>query len=151
VVCLAPRAREDSVRPRRLSGVVVRPLNFTVRRPLHATTSASGLHAPVDPPARRHRRLHCGTSGFAHCILAGRNSRSCACGESHQDAQAFFATRGLELHCCMSGPDIEHAYSATERNIGRFGWIEYSALIVVDVSSDQRVSRVRVLRTGVGL
>ena len=27
----APRAREDSVRPRRLSGVVVRPLNFTVR------------------------------------------------------------------------------------------------------------------------
>ncbi len=28
---LAPRAPEDSVRPRRLSGVVVRPLNFTVR------------------------------------------------------------------------------------------------------------------------
>jgi len=32
VVCLAPRAPEDSVRPRRWSGVVVRPLNFTVRR-----------------------------------------------------------------------------------------------------------------------
>jgi len=32
VVCLAPRARKDSVRPRRLSGVVVRRLNFTVRR-----------------------------------------------------------------------------------------------------------------------
>jgi hypothetical protein len=31
VVCLAPRAPGDSVRPRRLSGVVVRPLNFTVR------------------------------------------------------------------------------------------------------------------------
>jgi len=30
VVCLAPRALGDSVRPRRLSGVVVRPLNFTV-------------------------------------------------------------------------------------------------------------------------
>jgi putative acetyltransferase len=28
----APRAQEDSVRPRRLSSVVVRPLNFTVRR-----------------------------------------------------------------------------------------------------------------------
>jgi hypothetical protein len=35
VVCLAPRAREDSVRPRRLFGVVVRPLNFAVR--LHVT------------------------------------------------------------------------------------------------------------------
>jgi hypothetical protein len=32
VVCLAPRALGDSVRPRRLSGVVARPLNFTVRR-----------------------------------------------------------------------------------------------------------------------
>src|ERR1700730_6114879 len=31
---LAPRAPGDSVRPRRLSGVVVRPLNFTVRRPM---------------------------------------------------------------------------------------------------------------------
>jgi hypothetical protein len=33
VVCLAPRAPADSVRPRRLAGVVVRPLNFTVRLP----------------------------------------------------------------------------------------------------------------------
>jgi len=34
VVCWAPRAREESVRPRRPAGVVVRPLNFTVRRPI---------------------------------------------------------------------------------------------------------------------
>jgi hypothetical protein len=32
VVCLAPRALKDSVRPRGLSGVGARPLNFTVRR-----------------------------------------------------------------------------------------------------------------------
>ena len=31
MVCLAPRALEESVRPRRLSGVGARPLNFTVR------------------------------------------------------------------------------------------------------------------------
>jgi hypothetical protein len=31
VVCLAPRAPGDSVRPRRLAGVGTRPLNFTVR------------------------------------------------------------------------------------------------------------------------
>ena len=31
MVCLAPRAPGDSVRPRRPAGVVVRPLNFTVR------------------------------------------------------------------------------------------------------------------------
>jgi hypothetical protein len=43
MVCLAPRAPEDSVRPRRLSGVVVRPLNFTVRlrMPRTATTLAT--------------------------------------------------------------------------------------------------------------
>jgi len=33
VVCLVPRAPGDGVRPSRLSDVVVRPLNFTVRRP----------------------------------------------------------------------------------------------------------------------
>jgi hypothetical protein len=32
VICLAPRAPGDSVRPRHLAGVVARPLNFTVRR-----------------------------------------------------------------------------------------------------------------------
>ena len=68
-----------------------------------------------------------------------------------EDAQAFFASRGLELRCCTSGPDIDRAYSAMERNTGRFVWTEYSALIVVDVASDRRVSRVRVLRIGVGL
>jgi hypothetical protein len=31
VVCLAPRAPGDSVRPRRPAGASVRPLNFTVR------------------------------------------------------------------------------------------------------------------------
>jgi len=31
VICLAPRAPGDSVRPRRLAGASVRPLNFTVR------------------------------------------------------------------------------------------------------------------------
>jgi hypothetical protein len=31
VVCLAPRALEEIVRPRRLTGVSARPLNFTVR------------------------------------------------------------------------------------------------------------------------
>jgi hypothetical protein len=40
VVCLAPRAPGDSVRPRRLSGASVRPLNFTVRA--HARDSGQG-------------------------------------------------------------------------------------------------------------
>ena len=37
MVCLAPRAREESMRPRCLSGVVVWPLNFTVRRSLRSS------------------------------------------------------------------------------------------------------------------
>jgi hypothetical protein len=68
-----------------------------------------------------------------------------------ENAQAFFASRGLQLRCCTSGPDIDQAYSTMERNIGHFVWTEYSALIVVDVAPDHRVSRVRVLRVGVGL
>jgi hypothetical protein len=42
VVCLAPRARGDSVRPPRLSGVGARPLNFTVRRRVGLTSAHWG-------------------------------------------------------------------------------------------------------------
>jgi len=38
VLCLAPRVRREIVGPWRLSGVVVRPLNFTARR------QAGGCH-----------------------------------------------------------------------------------------------------------
>ena len=51
----------------------------------------------------------------------------------------------------MSGPDIHYAYSASERNVGRFVFTEYSVLIVADVSANQTINRVRVLRIGVGL
>jgi hypothetical protein len=72
-------------------------------------------------------------------------------GTSLDDAKRFFASQGLELRCCMSGPDIHDAYSATERDVGRFVFTEYSVLIVADVSGNQKIDRVRVLRIGVGL
>jgi hypothetical protein len=37
------------------------------------------------------------------------------------DAERFFAARGLKLRCCTSGPDIDNAYFAMERNAGRKG------------------------------
>jgi hypothetical protein len=47
VVCLAPRALKDSVRPRRLAGVVGRPLNFTVRRLRFASEPSGALGAII--------------------------------------------------------------------------------------------------------
>jgi len=62
VVCLAPRAAGDIVRPRRLSGLVVRPLNFTVRHrpfchggtlmPIPEPTAALSPAAAAPPPFR---------------------------------------------------------------------------------------------------
>ena len=54
MVCLALRAPRDSVRPRRLSGVVVRPLSFTVRsrmlvRAIAAFVALPGIVAFVLP------------------------------------------------------------------------------------------------------
>ena len=52
MICLAPRALKDSVRPRRSSDVVVRPLNFTVRQ--HAMTlTRDGLILTQCPAQRR--------------------------------------------------------------------------------------------------
>ena len=50
MVCLAPRAPRDSVRPRRLSDVVVRPLNFTVRR-----QQSVAEQSPTNPNRQRLR------------------------------------------------------------------------------------------------
>jgi hypothetical protein len=47
VVCLAPRARGESVRPRRPAGVGARPLNFTVRRRFMSRI-ATGTSVPYD-------------------------------------------------------------------------------------------------------
>jgi len=43
VICLAPRAPGDSVRPRRPAGVVTRPLNFTVRGQMDAPVVTAAL------------------------------------------------------------------------------------------------------------
>ena len=51
---LPPRAREEIVRPRRLSGVVVRPLNFTVRSHLREFSAAKS------PKRLRSARSQCG-------------------------------------------------------------------------------------------
>jgi len=72
-------------------------------------------------------------------------------GTSLGEAKAFFVARFAVAVICMSGPDIHDAYSASEQNVGRFAFTEYSVLIVADVSANQTVDRVRVLRVGVGL
>jgi hypothetical protein len=61
VVCLAPRAPGDSVRPRRLSGVVVRPLNFTVR----GTWLGALLEIETQHFVERLRTLRCRGAGEA--------------------------------------------------------------------------------------
>jgi hypothetical protein len=72
-------------------------------------------------------------------------------GTSIDVATQYFSQRGLRLKCCMTGPNIHSAYTATEHGIGRTLWVEYSALVVVDVSDERRVTRVRVMRVGLGL
>jgi hypothetical protein len=98
---------------------------------------------------------------FSGCTMGRVNSRVAywqkqtevhvPAGTSLDEAKHFFASQGLELRGCMSGLDIHNAYSASERNVGRFVFTEYSVLIVADISANQTIDRVRVLRIGVGL
>jgi hypothetical protein len=60
VVCLGPRGPGEIVGPRPLSDVVVRPLNFTVRR-----------HGSAHCHARRHLPLRCDS---ASCSTAAPHS-----------------------------------------------------------------------------
>ena len=72
-------------------------------------------------------------------------------GVSLDEAKQFFSARGLDLHCCVSGPGMENSHLALERNVGQFLWTEYDIAVVVDISKAQRVEKTRVLRWGVGL
>ncbi|WP_147328037.1 MULTISPECIES: hypothetical protein [unclassified Duganella] len=72
-------------------------------------------------------------------------------GASLEEAKQFFFARGLDLHCFVSGPDMDNAHLALEHKVGRFLWTEYDIAIVVDISKTQRVEKARVLRWGVGL
>ena len=60
MVCLAPRAPGDSVRPRRLSDVIVRPLNFTVRQHVKRQRKRSAP-SPKRTPVR-HRPASAGVT-----------------------------------------------------------------------------------------
>lgn len=68
-----------------------------------------------------------------------------------ENAKSFFAANGLELKCCVTGPEMTNAYYASERNVGRELITEYDVVVIVDVSKDDRVERVRVQHWGVGL
>ncbi len=66
------------------------------------------------------------------------------------EAKALFAEHGLELKCCVSGENMRDAHYAAERNVGRALITEYDVAVIVDVSKDEKVERVRVQRWGVG-
>jgi hypothetical protein len=71
VVCLAPRAPGDSVRPRRLSGVIERPLNFPVRshfRKLRRREEFGNGKASVSPRDARGDCLDSLSGVFDGCI-----------------------------------------------------------------------------------
>ena len=73
-------------------------------------------------------------------------------GSTLQEAQDFFAGRGIELRCCVSAPpEITNAYFALERKVGRVLWTQYDVAILVDVSETQKVERTRVQAWGMGL
>jgi hypothetical protein len=72
-------------------------------------------------------------------------------GTSLEDAQAFFASHGLNLRCCASADEFDHAYFAMERHIGQYFLMEYDAIITVEITPDRRVGRIHVNWIGVGL
>jgi hypothetical protein len=88
------------------------------------------------------------SSRIASC--QGETKKNLPVGSSRNDAEKFFQDRGLTLGCCMSGPNMQNAHVARERNIGRNLLMEYEANIIVDFKDD-KVARVRVMRVGVGL
>jgi len=66
-------------------------------------------------------------------------------------AKTILSARGLQLQCCVSGPDNKRSYFASEKDVGRFYFTEYSVVVIVNISQDNLVEDARVERWGVGL
>jgi hypothetical protein len=82
VVCLALRALKEIVRPQRLSGAVVRPLNFTVIR-RHERIAHSLQAPPAQGCISRHR------DSVRFCVV---NAGGIAI--RHHDEESFFGLDG---------------------------------------------------------
>jgi hypothetical protein len=102
------------------------------------------------------------TSAISGCSLGRVNQRMLYCEAEIRDhlpigtpvgeAERFFDARGLKLTCCVSGPrGAPKFYFAKERQVGRFFFTEYDVVILVALSSSQRVESMRVERWGIGL
>jgi hypothetical protein len=108
---LAPRALGDSVRPRRLSGVVVRPLNFTVRegtacdRNCSATSNAHRAQGLTPrkgvPVCSRLRRAFPARSSFVRRSVAGR-TQSVYLGEGDRFHRCRFRGCRSDWRSCLS-------------------------------------------------
>jgi hypothetical protein len=73
-------------------------------------------------------------------------------GTSLEDATLFFASRGVKLQCCVSGgADLSHAFMASERDVGGYGFIRYDVVVIVDFDDKNSVKQIRVQNWGVGL
>jgi hypothetical protein len=131
VVSLAPRAPWDSVRPRRLSGVVVRPLNFTVR-------------PQTDMPRLAHELAAIFAEGVVaqcHCISEGDAARGNGHAARYIEAASDLLAGGpahLDAFCVL----LEHP-DASVRGM--------AAAYLLKDRTDQALSVLRALASGEGL
>ena len=72
-------------------------------------------------------------------------------GSTLEKAQSVLSAHGLQLRCCVSGPDNKQSYFASEKDVGRFFFTEYSVVVIVNFSRDNNVEDARVERWGLGL
>jgi hypothetical protein len=72
-------------------------------------------------------------------------------GTTLEAAQSALSAHGLQLQCCVSGPDNKRSFFASEKDVGRLFFTEYSVVVIVNISRDNLVEDARVERWGVGM
>jgi len=72
-------------------------------------------------------------------------------GSTKLQAQEFFRARGAELNCCVSAPPGPSYHLMIERKVGHHFLMEYDVVVLVEISSAEKVASISVQRWGVGL
>lgn len=72
-------------------------------------------------------------------------------GASKAQAEAFFAERGAALKCCVSMSREKNFHYISERKVGYSLFMDYDVVVLVEFSSEEKVTSVKVQSWGIGL
>jgi SnoaL-like domain len=85
------------------------------------------------------RRRLCRGKGQTRSLESGIDAEQVRPGSTRETAQRVLSAHGLQLTCCVSGPDRKSSYFGLVKDVGRLFFTVYSIAASVNISHDKNI------------